>query len=84
MAVVALTTTVTIIPTRCQQRKTKRRERQRGTKKKGNKKMKMKNNKKGGPCDQVRGFPFMLFEHLQTPRTWPYLGSTSKGVVHEK
>jgi len=48
--------------------------------------MKMKNNKKGGwgAYDQARGFLLVLFEHLQTPRTWPYLGSTPKGVIHEK
>jgi len=25
-------------------------------------------------CDQTKGLLLVLFEHLQTPRTWPYLG----------
>jgi hypothetical protein len=53
---------------------------------KGKEKNKNKKQQKGGggACDQARGFPFVFSEHLQTLRTWPYLGSIPKIVLHEK
>jgi hypothetical protein len=86
VVVVLNATTVVALPTCYQKRGKKERE---GEGK--DKKIKLKNNKRGPPCDQTRGLPLVFFEefccfsyNLQTPRTWPYLGATPKGVVHEK
>jgi hypothetical protein len=83
MVMVALTATITIVLARYQHRKTKG-GRERGVGKRGNKKIKMKNNKRGGPCDQAKGFPLMFFKNLQTPGARPCLGSIPKGVIHKK
>jgi hypothetical protein len=57
--VVALAAIAIVVLARYQQRKIGR-----GEKKRGKEKIKTKNNKSGAPCDQARGFPLVLFEHL--------------------
>jgi len=37
--------------------------------KRGKKKIKMENNKGRPLCDEIRGFPLVLCEHLQIPWT---------------
>jgi len=84
--VVLNATAIVALPIGYQERRKKRRE---GEGK--DKKIKSKYNKRGPPCDQTRCLPLMFFEifccfsyNLQTPRTWPYLGATPKGIVHKK
>jgi hypothetical protein len=62
--------------------KDKNKEREKGTREIGE--IRKEKQQKGGPCDQARGFPLVLFEHLQMLRTWPCLSSIPKGVVHKK
>jgi hypothetical protein len=45
-------------------------EREKGNEKE-RRERKTKSNKRGLPCDETMDFLLVIFEHLQTPRTWP-------------
>jgi hypothetical protein len=63
---VALAATTTVIFARYQ-------ERERNREREGKEENKNKKQQRGPSCDQTKGL-LVLFEHLQTARTWPYLG----------